>query len=416
MWERLRNDPDWQFPDVHYEPYQTYSATPLVSNFRHAQNLLFGHVNRIESLAVQGDRLRHVYPPMYLLDRLLVRRLTPIGRPVLRFCERWNRRLVPQNAYAHVFRRFRPDLVLSTHPYLPMEWPLLSAAVNRGVRLVCAVLNWDQMTTRGRLWVRPDRVLVWNPLLKQFAEDYYPFLKDGDVVATGALQFDHYAHPELLDDRRTFLKRMGADPDRRVVTFMGAAPRITPKAPELLDMLYQPVRDGRIGGNPNFVFRPHPKDPRQRYEKLLAQTDIVFQEPGPASDLADRWLPDRRAMIDFGNLLEHSDVIINPLSTVSIDAAAFDTPSICTVFDGHENLPMHLSIRRFLRYTHLQALFDTRGLRVAHSIDQCIEQTRAYLADPTRDAAGRQLVRQRHCYRLDGRSAERFVAAIGDLL
>ena len=416
LWRTLRRDPAWQQPNVHYEPYEIYQPVRWMRDWRHLQNMLFGRCNRIKSLEILAKHIGTWNPPLYFLDKLVLHLMRPVGWPVLRFCERWNRRLVPQAAYSDVFRRYRPDVVVSTHPYLAAEEPLLAAAANRSIPLVAAVLNWDQVTTKGKLWVRPDRVLVWNAILKDFVLDYYPHFRDEDVVVTGIPQYDYYADPTVIEDRASFLRRLGADPDRPTVAFAGAAPRITPRGIELVEMLFDATRDGRIAGRPNFVFRPHPKEPRDPYDHLRSRPGFIFQPPGPLSHLADRWLPDRQSMVDFANLLKHSDVVINPLSTVCIDAAAFDTPSVCTVFDGYHPLPEHKSIRRFMPYTHLQTLFDTHGVRLAHDLQECIDQTNAYLADPTRDAPGRQAIRDQHCYRLDGRSAERFVAAIAELL
>jgi len=46
-----------------------------------------------------------------------------------------------------------------------------------------------------------------------------------------------------------------------------------------------------------------------------------------------RWWPSREEMFLAGNLLRHADVCISPGSTMTIEAAIFDTPTIVPTFN-----------------------------------------------------------------------------------
>ena len=69
--------------------------------------------------------------------------------------------------------------------------------------------------------------------------------------------------------------------------------------------------------------------------------------------------------------------------------------------------PFLASPLRYYSYTHYQQIVRAGAVRIAKSSGEMIDLVNAYLADPSRDAAGRRRVVAEQCEFTDGRSAER---------
>jgi hypothetical protein len=74
------------------------------------------------------------------------------------------------------------------------------------------------------------------------------------------------------------------------------------------------------------------------------------------------------------------------------------------------------SARRYYSFTHYVNITSRGAVRVATSPEEMVRDAAAYLADPSRDAAGRKQVVLDQCQFTDGRSAERVVRLVLDEL
>jgi hypothetical protein len=133
--------------------------------------------------------------------------------------------------------------------------------------------------------------------------------------------------------------------------------------------------------------------------------------PGKPSD--KYWMDmDRRDLVHLCETLMHSDVIANVTSTIVVDAAFFDTPSVCIGYGytqpkTHFNSPM-----RFFEMDHFRYVIEDGATRVVESPDElraCIDR---YLADPALDREGRARIARRIAQFTDGQSSRRIAAAI----
>ena len=86
------------------------------------------------------------------------------------------------------------------------------------------------------------------------------------------------------------------------------------------------------------------------------------------------------------------------------------------LFDGDADLPWHRSIVRYNDVIHMRKLIELGGLRVTSSFDELADAVRAYLADPSLDAAGRELSRSRECGPIDGHACDRIADTVAALV
>jgi hypothetical protein len=177
----------------------------------------------------------------------------------------------------------------------------------------------------------------------------------------------------------------------------------------VIDEIVAAMRSGRFGGPAQLLVRVHPRDDISKYDRFVGQPDVIVEKPFKETMVAEgsNVDPSRDNRLHLANTLKHSDVIVNVASTIAIEAAISGTPVVNIAFDGYDEKPFLDSARRFYTYTHYKPLVDIGAVRVAETPAALIDEVAAYLAEPDRDAAGRERAAEELCYRVDGRAAER---------
>lgn len=357
--------------------------------------------------------------PLYVVLRAMNRVLG--RRPALR--ERWTSlesALIPGWEAEEVLRAAAPVLLVTGTPGTEhLDALLLRAARRLGIPTLCVVLSWDNLTSKGHMAVRPDRLVVWNECMRQEALDLHDYRPE-EVDVAGVAHFDVYARPDQQLSRAAVCRRLGLDPARKILVFGTVSPFLFRYNLEVAGLLAKAVADGRISPPAQLVVRLHPQSISGIYaDDLEAYRALQARFPGlVALDLPQvinsglQWaLPDDE-MVWLASLLRRADVSLTVGSTLAIDAALCDTPVIGVAFDGLHRLPYARSIRRAYDYTHYTPLVETGGLRLAESEEQMIELVNRYLADPELDHEGRASIVREQAWKVDGRSGERVAQLI----
>ncbi|MGE3908801.1 MAG: hypothetical protein AB7K36_05595 [Chloroflexota bacterium] len=320
--------------------------------------------------------------------------------------------------YEALFRRERPALVLTptTGIYFG-EGPLMGRADAAGVPILAIDLSWDHFTTKTAPLRRVAGLTVWNETMKRQAVEIHKYRPE-QVCVAGVPQFDIYARPESFVSRDEFCRRIGADPAKKLITLTTIPPVLYTYHDVVIDEILAAMRSGRFGGPSQLLVRVHPRDDLSKYERFSGEPDVIVEKPFQQTIVAEgsNVDPSRDNRLHLANTLKHSDVIVNVASTIAIEAAVLDTPVVNIAFDGHEEKPFLDSSRRFYQYTHYKPLVDIEAVRVAATPAALIDEVAAYLADPSRDAAGRARAATDLCFKVDGKAAERVAAFALDWL
>lgn len=403
-------------PNVHIEPLVPYTPGEFEARFDVLRYTLFSDLTETIGVRAAPNANRALWKKGVLasarsVSRLLGRRRTET------LLARTNMALFPDRQYGAVLDRYRPDLVCLTRVFgWAADHQVLKAAVKRDIPTMLLVSSWDNLTSKGVFPARPDRLVVWNELMAEEAVNLHGFPPDR-VQIGGVPQFDIYADKARLPDRQTFFRRVGADPDKALITFAMSTIKHCPDEFGVIELLWQAIQDGKLNRPAQLLARLHPLAPHYNSEmfppRLKTLPGLLFDVPGRAGSHVDRdsSLDDMRHL---AATMWHSDVVLNTSSTIAIDAAALDTPVVCAGFDGHRQLPYNQSVRRLYDYTHFKKLLALGGARVAHSLPALVDEINAYLADPQRDSEGRRRVVQRQCSVIDGKSGQRFAQYILD--
>jgi hypothetical protein len=329
--------------------------------------------------------------------------------------------LFGKRPYQEVFRKYRPSLVVTatTGNVAKSDLPVLWEARASGVRTLCLVHSWDNIAGlfKGMMLARPNFLGTWNELQKGEAVEVH-FYHPDCVKVVGPPQFDLYRESDIFEPREAFLKKLGLNPDKKVVT-LAEATMLSTENTYILDILLEGLRSKKFVVPVQLLCRLNPRrDPeiaRRNYCKYLDTPLMTFDFPGPYTELLE-WDPKRADMIHLANTVRHSDVLVNVASTVTIEACILDVPVVNLGFsltqpERFQERIVDRAWRDYYRY-----ILERNATYIAKDPDDLIKGINQYLKDPPLHQDGRRSVARDLCYGCDGKSAERIASLILRLL
>jgi len=391
--------------------------------------ILYNHIswNTIPTYSVYLRR-----HDMYLVHKNILRYA---GESVLGFLGRfklWRNILrgfyyvLPDNYADELFRKYKPDVIFTPNMFSPDDCRLLKAAKKRRIPSITTVKSWDVLTTKAFTRVRADMVLVFNEYNAREAVVYGDY-KPSQVVITGFPQFDIYAQQGVLESREAFCKKTGLDPQAAIILFAVPGDWKMQYTDEVLKHIDSAIERGEIYGPVQILARVHPKYPskveqRKDYKHVVIERPGTYFSAGQERSLdtsatgALAWTFTDKDIIHLANSLYHSAVTVNIESTMTLDAAAFNKPIVLVGYDGDQQLPYLKSIVRNYDRNHYRYVIETGGARLAKNPKELIQDIQAYLKNPALDREKRELLREKLLYKVDGKSSQRAVDAVLNLL
>lgn len=307
--------------------------------------------------------------------------------------------IFPKHSVINLFKKYRPDLLFSTDPLFFDEVYYLEYAKKSGIKSISLIMSWDNLTARGVLPVLSDYLIVWNEIIKQEAINIYNF-NSANIFIGGIPQFDLYFHDDKIPSRENFFNSIGADPSKKLIVYTTGSPTLLPGERQIIDIFCSDYLNGKIKGSTQLLIRLNPRDSIEKYSNLMKKPGIFFDLPGrPNRSFRDFWNPSFEDVRHLAATLKYADVLLNMCSTISIEAAIFDTPVI------NVNLDKKLSI--FYLYTHFSRIINTGGTRLAGTREELIDIVNMYLNDPGLDRNGRKKIVAEQCYYTDGFAGKR---------
>ena len=196
------------------------------------------------------------------------------------------------------------------------------AAQDLGVPVGVALFNWNDLMSEGPIHVRPDLLFVWNRTQLKQAVSLHK-MSTWRISIIGSMRFSKFfgAVPRL--PQTEFCQRLGLDPSRPLITYLGSSSTIAPQEHEFLWRWVEALRsskDSRLR-ECNIYVRPHP-----------ANRAIRDHWPDRAPDRVVLW--DRQGD-DMHGIIEsigQSIAIVGIDPTAMFEAAAMDIP-VLTVLD-----------------------------------------------------------------------------------
>jgi len=328
-----------------------------------------------------------------------------------RFLETWlrfERRFFPRHGYDRLFEQYLPSVVVSADPMRSADIPLILGAQQWGAPTLGVVRSWDNIVKR--LAVHPDKLAVWNPVNRDEAialELYRP----EDVFLVGAPQFDPYFSPEGIVPRAEFLTSLGLDPGKKTILVATSVSMYAGDETFLLDTLLRAAAQGRLAEPVNLVCRPHPYDLWGPYVRYQQSGEIYF-------DVTASWnrvllsMMTRDDVLHMANLLRHTDVMINFATTVTLEAAIFDVPTILVAYGEGDQAQTQEWVEKWHFEKHFRGIVERNLAPVVRNETELVDWINRYLIDRTLYQQERQEIVKQWVYFTDGKSGERIAQLI----
>ena len=311
-----------------------------------------------------------------------------------------------------ILERYRPDLVIVPDIVFPPDRIFLRAAKRKKFFVLGTIRAWDNLTSKGVIQLLPDKLIVHTHIMKELAvrlagmpEEY--------IYVSGIPHYDIFFKPPLKS-REKFLKMLGIPPERKIVL---AAPFLyshTSSSLKIINELTSAIDDGRLPKDTQILVRYRPGTPPIDEKLFRPSQNLTITKP------CSQYFPVRNIQMstkdwefspeDFEllmNSLYWSDVTINTMSTLSIDAAVFDKPVINVRFDADPQTPPKHSVSVLLKHDHYKSIEASGGVKRVWNMGELVEAVRRYLEDPSLDREGRKRMVEEQVEFTDGLSGRR---------
>lgn len=349
------------------------------------------------------------YYTSLILNRLLARHLL---RRIFRILDFY---LIKNNTYAPYFEKYNPDLVFLAHLFNEPEIDLLREAKRRGVKSVGLINSWDKVTARCVLRLLPDKLIVFNNLIKDELKEFNEVL-DENIFVSGLPQLDHYFSNDF-SPREEFFRKIGVDPVKKLLVYAPEGSAYSDADWSVIDLLDRLNKEGKFGKNIAVFVRFQPNDFIDENE-LKKRPDLKYDYPGMrfSSKRGIDWDMNRQDMRHLKDTLRHMSLLVSYGSSMSIDAAIFDKPILHLHFEPKKDLLPHKAPTRFHAMTHAKKAFSSGGVTQAKNENEFVHGIRNYLENPSLHKEERRMLAVRQCQYLDGRSGERIANFILDFI
>jgi hypothetical protein len=376
------------------------------------------------ALAAGQDYLRYFDPPYGDAERLRSRALAPLPDRVERAFAAPLRRLPrARRALASAARRLdgrlgddrgviaelrdrRPGALVVT-PLVHLrsrqsEW--VRAARRLGIGTMLCVYSWDNLTNKGLMHARPDRVAVWNEAQRRQAIELHGAAADS-IVVTGGWPYDHWFGWRPSRSRAELSRQLGLPGERAMILYVCSSRFIAERERPTVAGWVRALRsseDPRVA-TANVVVRPHPLNGSEWSEHALADVPGVAIFPPQGADPTDD-----SSRADYFDSIAHADAVVGVNTSALLESAIIDRPVLALPApefrSSQEELP---------HFRELAAI-----VKVSASMAEHVEQVGQALGDVAAETARRRRFVETFIRPHGGRPSptERVVSEIEELL
>jgi hypothetical protein len=310
-------------------------------------------------------------------------------------------------------RESRPVFIMSMGPHQHLEPYVINAAIQSGIPTGAYITSWDNLSTKNRLLHAYDAYFVWTQWMAEELREL-EYGRKINIMVVGAPQYDVFFNDAFYMSREEFCAQEGLSPELPfIVAALGMANGIDES--HLAEKVSEMVAAGELG-DVQLLVRPHPYfhsdgTLRERLQKYGRRIKVQMRQDlaVPREERCDGE-GDIRTWV---NTFRHAAVVVHLCSTVAIDAAAFDVPSVCLDFDptpGGERTELVKEINRV--WSHYRRVVATGGMRLAGDWLEVRDALRAYLKDRSLDRIERRRMFETVAGPVDGRGSARLANAI----
>ncbi len=311
------------------------------------------------------------------------------------------------NYTKEVFEAFSPALVVLNHPMTSHDYAVFIAAKKYGVPTLGIVNSWDNLRKRLTQWT--DRISVWNEINYREAVAMNAY-KEEEVTINGPVSFDPFFDENWWDDRQTTGQKLDLNPDKKWITYATSGVyNLEYYGRDETWLVHELIQ--WMNKNPSFrdtqlLIRLHPLSRLIDFLHLQERyPDIRFSHGGYMPGIG--WYTSEEDYRLQVNILKHSDVIVTPGSSWTIEAAIFDTPVVVPVYSTLQ--PEHAAAQfdRFTLARHFKPILENGWVPITRSPEETEREMAAFLESPGKGRDRRKQLVDNYVHFRDGKSAQR---------
>jgi hypothetical protein len=318
------------------------------------------------------------------------------------------------NAIEEWVTKLDATAVFTVTPFHSQEDIFLRACKNKGLKMLTAILSFDNITKRGWIPVAYDAYMVWNKYNLAELHRIYPLTQHKEVTITGAPQFDFYFQEKYLLPLEEWKQIVGLENinERKIILYAGGPQALFPNEPQYLKHIDEAISNGKIEGNPIVLFRCHPVDKIERWKEAIGNSpNIVFDSSWTGKQHLTHTNIMDEDIAKLCSTLAHTDVHVNLCSTMTVDGSIYNKPQIGPAYD--DIAPSKASLLEAMYWQeHFIPIMKTNGLSLARSKEQLVAFINEALHMPQEMTKASKRIVDEIITFSDGKSTERLIGTI----
>ncbi len=309
-------------------------------------------------------------------------------------------------AFGDLFKKYSPTSVFCTDIQNEVDIALLNHAKKQGVKAIGMVRSWDNLTSKGLIRTIPDQLIVWNEIVKKEAVQ----VQNIDQNIISIIGIPHYDMYKTVDytNRQAYFEKIGGDPQKKMALFVPIGDRYLKK--NTVDRDIVDILDKTLPDDFQILVRLPPGDYVRELEHSpqFSRIKVLYDRAQTNPDNIKTTEIRKEDDIHLAQTLFFSDLVVSGPSTMVIDAAYMDKPTILFSFDGYQKRDYYDSIRRYYDYNNFVPIIESKGVKFATSLDEFKKD----VADYHIDAKLIQNLAREQVGFLDGKSTERLFSIL----
>lgn len=410
--------------EVHVMPPYTVSST--YKTVRQKINYWYQHFRlKTPSTAIQkkyASKFRHRKNVFIrnVEDALLLFKLKINPGYIKSLIKKEDRLLLQEEAY-HKYECFVKDLkaeaIFTVTPFLNEVELVARILKQHNGKLLASIHSFDNVTKRGWPAIFFDSYFVWNKYNKAELERINPGFKQQNVITiAGAPQFDFHYNNDFCWPKDVWLQKLGLPANKKIILYAGGSINLYPNEPQYVQDIVEAFENGQIADDAVILFRCHPLDSIERWQKYVGESPYVFYDHKAPSKLKldhnNFTIEDEQRLI---STLKHTDIHINLCSTMAVDGSIFNKPQIAPYYDD-ANKNAEESLRAYYRQEHYIPIVNSKVLNMAPNKEVLVDHIKKALQNPAAyNTHCVDCVREIATFN-DGKSTDRVVAKLKELL
>lgn len=300
---------------------------------------------------------------------------------------------------ASFFEREKPDLLITaTMGHLPMDFFSLTYARKHKTKMMCILLSWDNLYSRGPVYKHPDLLLVWSQVMKRQALAVHQF-SENQVKVAGPLQFVNYAEPLSDSERKAVRDKFSLSANDRYILFVCGA-RTPQYDMEDIEELVR-IRDHSEYKDHKIIVRPHPQVDGSKYDPVKGKV-LVDYSPSLIKVDNPGGLFKKSEVRHMAALLSEAEYVVSSWGTTALlEACIFDRKVVQLNWFAsvpHQDAWQINAVKNFQKYYHMLEFDEYQGRLVSNAPNDLVSKFNELNTRETFFAGNRRRIRTDFTY------------------